>query len=145
MAKWIKCNGSDFLSATNLKVFPTCFLTVRSCFSRRTDTKVCVSKLTTQFSSNTWFLTETTCKEWELKITKILHFHFLNMLKLFGDSKNHRGGTDAKFIQEEQKQNKTLKLIKINYFQFKKQFIAVIWFQNRVLEEPFFFSWMSPL
>ena len=26
---------------------------------------------------------------------------------------------------------KTLKLIKINYFQFKKQFIAVIWFQNR--------------
>ena len=80
-----------------------------------------------------------------VKITKILHFHFLNMLKLFGDSKNHRGGTDAKFIQEEQKQNKTLKLIKINYFQFKKQFIAVIWFQNRVLEEPFFFSWMSPL
>ena len=67
------------------------------------------------------------------------------MLKLFGDSKNHRGGTDAKFIQEEQKQNKTLKLIKINYFQFKKQFIAVIWFQNRVLEEPFFFFWMSPL
>ena len=67
------------------------------------------------------------------------------MLKLFGDSKNHRGGTDAKFIQEEQKQNKTLKLIKINYFQFKKQFIAVIWFQNRVLEESFFFSWMSPL
>ena len=48
------------------------------------------------------------------------------MLKFFGDSKNHRGGTDAKFIQEEQKQNKTLKLIKINYFQFKKQFIAVI-------------------
>ena len=34
------------------------------------------------------------------------------MLKLFGDNKNHRGGTDAKFIQEEQKQNKTLKLIK---------------------------------
>ena len=33
------------------------------------------------------------------------------MLKFVGDSKNHRGGTDAKFIQEEKiktKQNKTL-------------------------------------
>ena len=38
------------------------------------------------------------------------------MLKLFGDSKNHRGGRDAKFIQEEQKQNKTLKADKNKLF-----------------------------
>ena len=97
-------------SATNLKVVPTCFLTICSCFSWRTDTKVCGSKLTTQFSSSTWFLTKTTCKEWELKITENWYFHVFNMLELFRDSKNHRGGTDAKF------------------FQFKKQFVAVIWF-----------------
>ena len=62
-------------------------------------------------------------KNESLKLRKV-YISTLNMLKLFGDSKNHRGGTDAKFIQEEQKQNS--KLIKINYFQFKKQFIAVI-------------------
>ena len=44
------------------------------------------------------------------------------MLKFVGDSKNHRGGTDAKFIQEEKiktKQNKTKqnsKLIKNKLF-----------------------------
>ena len=61
-------------SATNLKVVPTCFLTICSCFSWRTDTKVCGSKLTTQFSSSTRFLTKTTCKEWKLKITEKLTF-----------------------------------------------------------------------
>ena len=40
-----------------------------------------------------------------------LHFHVLNMLKLFGDNKYRRASTDAKFIQEEKiktKQNSKL-------------------------------------
>ena len=49
------------------------------------------------------------------------------MLTFVGDSKNHRGGTDAKFIQEEKiKTKQNSKLIKINYFKFKKQFRVVI-------------------
>ena len=71
MAKWIKCNGSGFLSATNLKVVLTFFQTVCSFFPRRTDTKVFVSKLTTWCSIGTWFPTETTCKERELKSREI--------------------------------------------------------------------------
>ena len=41
------------------------------------------------------------------------------MLKHFGDSKNHRGSTDAKFNQEGKNKSKTLKLIKINYFSLR--------------------------
>ena len=51
------------------------------------------------------------------------------MLKFVGDSKNHRGGTDAKFIQEEKiKTKQNSKLIKIKLFKFKEQFRVVIWF-----------------
>lgn len=51
------------------------------------------------------------------------------MLKFVGDSKNHRGGTDAKFIQEEKIKKKTKqnsKLIKNKLFKFKEHFRVVI-------------------
>ena len=103
IVKWIKCNDSDFSSGKTLNVVPTCFLTVCSCFSWRTDTDVCFSKLATRFSSSTWFLTKTTYKEWELKITKDLHFHVLNKLRLYGDRCNYRGVKDPNFTQTKYK------------------------------------------
>ena len=49
------------------------------------------------------------------------------MLKFVGDSKNHRGGTDAKFFQEEKiKTKQNSKLIKNKLFKFKEQFRVVI-------------------